>query len=723
MKEFPTLRRANSLRDRASDHELFEALEMRLALYVSPLLSNLPSVDAMENAQNTVVRLSTSVGVIDIELYDRAGPDGASAAPITTANFLNYISTGRYENSFFHRLATNFVLQGGGHVFVPPSTSQDIQTDAPIQNEFDPGRSNIERTIAMAKLGGDPDSATSQFFFNLGNNAANLNSQNGGFTVFGRVIKGWEVVQSIAGFETRDLDQFFTGTNPPGPGLYDDVPVSGPSDSSVVTIVDAEVIKPGGQTEFFTTALYYPEGYRAAQITSTIDLFAQSVDHQVHYQIIARFEVGSRDRVITSGVIEPGARVSVPISRGGDPTLNLVRPYTPFAYEIRATGALAATLEHMDFGAVASESFLDPQRLDAERLKNWTFANGLVGPGIPAFLVWESLSGEVATLTVSFHTESGQTHTVTKTLQPYRRGGLNLRDISTLPSGLFSVHISSTEPIVAALSQYRVAPGRASAELGMFDDDGTGGGSGASAGVLAGAMIPSDGQSLLSLVYTGDSSVDVNVSFVLSDGTVLSGGTQTLSTSLRRRDFDLRAMSGALPTDEFFTIRYNVSGATPERVGASYTSITAGDTMRTPFQSHSTGHLFFAAGFTSPDVPGREVLSLYNPFAGTTTEVTYRLRFHFVDSQEDEILFPINGTGTLGSRLDIDVASLSDVMARINSNPIFRRYSITVETDITQNGVPIAGAIFGQLTRIGMDGNTVTYNPSLNQGQAPVAPA
>jgi cyclophilin family peptidyl-prolyl cis-trans isomerase len=687
--------------------ELFEALENRLALYTSPLLANLPDVADMESAQNTVVRMRTSAGTIDIELYDQAGPDGASAAPITTANFLNYIRSGRYEDTFFHRLISGFVLQGGGFRFTPPATSTAITTDPTIQNEFDPGRSNIERTIAMAKLGNDPNSATSQFFFNLGDNASNLNNQNGGFTVFGRVIAGWDVVTTIGGFETRDLDQFFTGTNAPGGGLYDDVPVSGPNNADVVTIVDIEVLKPGGQTEFYTSAVYYPDGYRSHRIISAVELVNQDVNAEISYEIIARYETGMRDRVIRVGTLEPGAHFTLPISRGGDP-LDSVRFYAPFAFEIRATGPVGATLRHQDFGATAAEAFIDPMHFTADQLRSWTFADGLKGPGLPAFLVWESLSGEAATLTVTFHYgEAGQSITINQTLQPFRRGGLDLNQVTGLPAGTFSVQVSSTEPIVAALSQYRAAPSRASTEMGMVEG-------GALYGVMPGAMIPGDGQSLISLYYPGSipASTTVSISFVLADGTILDGGQQTLGVGERRRDLDISVLNGALPRDTPFTIRYTTSGG---RVAAGYTSITAGDTVRASFQSHSTERIVFAGGFTSAANAGQEIISLYNPFSASGSEVAYRLIFHFVSSAGDEILYPVSGQGTLGpnSRVDIRVADLSDVLARINSSGEFRRYSITVESSVEGTPSAVSGAIFGQLSRLGMNGETVVFGPTL----------
>lgn len=141
-----------------------------------------------------VVRMQTNFGDIDVQLYDRA-------APGTVGNFLNYVDKGSYENSFFHRSVPNFVIQGGGF-YVGDGQLKSVQTDPPIANEFAKTRSNLRGTIAMAKLGGDPDSATSQWFFNLGDNSANLDNQNGGFTVFGKVIRGMDHVDAIAALKT-----------------------------------------------------------------------------------------------------------------------------------------------------------------------------------------------------------------------------------------------------------------------------------------------------------------------------------------------------------------------------------------------------------------------------------------------------------------------------------------------------------------------------------------
>ncbi|MBN2561816.1 MAG: peptidylprolyl isomerase [Phycisphaerae bacterium] len=134
-----------------------------------------------------LVRLTTSLGDVLFELVDDA--------PITTANFMQYVEDGFYDGTIFHRVVPGFIVQGGG--FLPGMEKPDGLRD-PIANEFSPNRSNVRGTVAMAKLGGDPNSATSQFFVNLGDNSANLDTQNGGFTVFATVIEGMDVVDAIA---------------------------------------------------------------------------------------------------------------------------------------------------------------------------------------------------------------------------------------------------------------------------------------------------------------------------------------------------------------------------------------------------------------------------------------------------------------------------------------------------------------------------------------------
>lgn len=132
-----------------------------------------------------VTCFNTNMGNFCMELLEKH-------APKTVANFLNYINSGAYVQSIFHRSEPGFVIQGGG--FKATSLNNEVQISAvntfdPVANEF--GLSNTRGMVAMAKLGNDPDSATSQWFVNLSDNSeapAFLDSQNGGFTVFAKII-------------------------------------------------------------------------------------------------------------------------------------------------------------------------------------------------------------------------------------------------------------------------------------------------------------------------------------------------------------------------------------------------------------------------------------------------------------------------------------------------------------------------------------------------------
>jgi len=151
-----------------------------------------------------LVQFRTIVGDIDVELYNQD-------KPVTVQNFIRYAHSGLYQNMFLHRCIPGFIVQGGGFAVADPASTNlfspsgvyFVPTFGPITNEFNVGRrlTNSFGTIAMAKVGGDPNSATSQWFFNLANNSTNLDNQNGGFTVFGRVIRGTNVLDD---FNKRD---------------------------------------------------------------------------------------------------------------------------------------------------------------------------------------------------------------------------------------------------------------------------------------------------------------------------------------------------------------------------------------------------------------------------------------------------------------------------------------------------------------------------------------
>jgi len=161
-----------------------------LALLVLPLAANA--------AGNPQVRMTTSLGVIEIEL-------DAKKAPKTVANFLQYVDSGFYNGTIFHRVIPGFMIQGGGFT----SKMDEKPTRAPIPNEADNGLKNMAGTIAMARTP-DPHSASAQFFINTVDNP-NLDHRSKtlpgwGYAVFGKVTKGMEVVKKIEQVPTGNVD-------------------------------------------------------------------------------------------------------------------------------------------------------------------------------------------------------------------------------------------------------------------------------------------------------------------------------------------------------------------------------------------------------------------------------------------------------------------------------------------------------------------------------------
>jgi len=186
------------------------------------LIGGSPATFGQLTGTNPVVRFHTDLGDIDTLLIQ-------DVAPNTVANFLKYVRRGDYDNTFIHRSILNFVIQGGGFTFVNGQVVA-IRQDAAVINEFHV--SNTRGTLAMAKVAGNPNSATNQWFFNeSNNNAANLDTQNGGFTVFGRII-------SASGLTTMDKIAVVPIDNQ-GPG-FEELPLLNYIKGQ--TVVDANLV-------------------------------------------------------------------------------------------------------------------------------------------------------------------------------------------------------------------------------------------------------------------------------------------------------------------------------------------------------------------------------------------------------------------------------------------------------------------------------------------------
>ncbi len=166
----------------------------RFAYFLLLSFGLLLSTGATTVAAAPYVCMQTNVGEFCMELFP-------TAAPATVANFLRYVDDGDYTDSMIHRSVPGFVIQGGGYTVFSNLVST-MTVDPPVVNEYN--QSNLRGTVAMARLGGSVNSATSQWFVNLASNTF-LDSVDGGFTVFARIVKGMDVVDSIAGLTRFNL--------------------------------------------------------------------------------------------------------------------------------------------------------------------------------------------------------------------------------------------------------------------------------------------------------------------------------------------------------------------------------------------------------------------------------------------------------------------------------------------------------------------------------------
>lgn len=753
---FRTRSSARRLHDRAA--AVAEPLEPRVFLSDTPF----PDIAALSDPNNVVVRVETSVGDVDFELYSSSSP-GGSAAPNTVENFLNYVRGGDFDLSFFHRLAFNdaartdpFVLQGGGFRFDDDLGLREVPLDEPILNEFNPDRSNLERTIAMAKRPSDPDSATSQWFINLGDNDF-LDTQNGGFTVFGRVLddRSWNIVQQMAMLdvfvfadvvvdEDGEVVQGpfgptpLTGANPLSFALTD-VPVVTTPDSIapgqlrspaleeqfLLILEDVEIIKPGDIVEFFTQRVAYPEGFRSPDTATTVELSNLDPNNVAEYQVIVRYENGDRDTVIGFGSIESNGHATVEIADFGMTLNDVVREFVPFAIEVQSTQPLAAALNHTDYGATLGESFVNVTDADAYGtggLRDWSFG-GLdsvaeISGVIDRFpyLVWQNLSLTPATVTVRITRPASGDQIINMPLEGLRRGGLELFNIAGYTNGIEAIRVTSDQDIVAALSVYDERDQGGGAFSNAYGSAGLVGGP-ASLGALAGVRA-GDGEAYISVHNPSKTSiVVVDFSFINSAGETRSS-TRVVNVN-QRSAVNLQNLvdAGFVAAGESFAVRYSARISVPEGpadAAVQYVSVNDGETVAAPFQTYTAQGMVFSGGGFAPDEGLSEVISLYNmfdPSAGTDGQLVINVRFLF----HDEAVIGSVGEGTFflldaGEHMNIDVGSLGAVGSVIRRGAEYEHYTIAI-TAITSSGQAGAIATVGRYDSAGAA--SVAYAPTL----------
>jgi cyclophilin family peptidyl-prolyl cis-trans isomerase len=539
---------------RGSGHELFDGLEM-----LEQRLASAPGADGHRPPSHALSRELERLRGAD---PDHRGPDRRGvvrfAGPDDVQNFMKYITTGKLDESFFHRLMANYI-QGGTFKYDDIAHLSAIPPEASIPTGF--SRSNLARTLASCPTVPPPPPAS--FIINLVDNIG-FNTQSGGFTVFGKVVQGWDVVQMIAGLATQDLDLQLTGANP-NPGTFDKVPVTaaynpntGPTEATLVKIIDVEIIKPPNLNMYYTQQYVFPEGFRSATTTERLDLVNLDLGNANLYQVIVRYESGQRDAVIFTGTLSPGARTSLKVNDKTLPGLNLVRSNVGYSFEVRTTRAMGVSLNHQDNGVTLGEQFLILPRIITPQLNAWNLPGNEKSSLTKNYVIIESLTNAKIVVNMLIFPNGGGTPIFRgMPLEAFRRGGWIIEQIPGVPNGDFSVQISANGPIVASLSHYKTGGGGnasdASSALGLL-------GGGRGEGYLAGAMIPSGGSASLDVEFTVGSpaAMTINFDFTLSNGTVLAAAPIVLTGANRRVTMNLAAMNANLPTDQFFSIHYIV---------------------------------------------------------------------------------------------------------------------------------------------------------------------
>ena len=216
---------------------------------------------------DSAVRVSTTNGDMDFILFD-------STTPATVANFKNYMS--RYTDSVFHRSISGFMIQGGGFKGTGVGNNfTSVVTDPPVVNE--PGIANERGTVAMAKLGGDPNSATDQFFVSVADNRSNLDYQNGGFTAFGRVAgNGMTVADAISTLPTNTYGLYMDGATTAT--SFADFPIN---DSSAPAALDQTKLVKINSVTSIPTLIYTASSSDPGVVNATI------VSGQLHLEAMA----------------------------------------------------------------------------------------------------------------------------------------------------------------------------------------------------------------------------------------------------------------------------------------------------------------------------------------------------------------------------------------------------------------------------------------------------
>lgn len=724
---------------------LFDELEQRVMLSVF-FGEALPDLAAMENTNNIIVRFNTNIvgddglSHFDMELFVSEDDD-----PLRTVeNFLDYVRRGQYDGMFFQRLQNlnansaepPEILQGGRNR-LDEEAGQVTVIDVGDSIDDEVVRENLERTVAMAKTN-SPDSATSQFFINLTDNEEDLSPDiqpNGGFPVFGQILgdRSWDLLMTIASLDVEDLQQSLRdpqfGGNPfpavPVTEAFYDEDATMFTDEMFVTVLDAEVIKPEG-VSFFDQAVYLSEGYRNFRSREILTV-SNTNDEEADFQVILRYATTEdRDFVIDFGTLEAGETREIVLSGAG--AEEDVRGFIPYAIEVQTASndapsvPVSATLRRSDFAGVAEiadpfagEAFFNPEAIDTadreDTLRTWVFADGLRDDvNGETYITWVNLSDDAGEVTIEFFFEDGTTTQLVtpRELGAYRRGGVNVEGIGTsvLPEGAFGARVTSTVPIVATMSQYRLNEDDASdtgAALALGQP-----GPGGPIAAIADIRRSDDGPGRLAVVNLGDAEAVVRLDFIDNGGAVFSSVFNRVGAG-NVRSFDLNQLPGlTLVPEQEYALRVSVQDGGPAIAAQFTTAGPTGGGGESVLSVGGTRHVF-ASAMSSEDAGFEEAISVYNPGSASST-VNYLVHF------SDGTRLSVNRTVAAGERLAIDFSNdpqsdLNDIQDKIESADEFSTFSVTVTT---------SAVTVSSITRLDADGTRTTSNGTILSGLAPL---
>ena len=698
----PSRSAANVGAGRSAKHvpqQAVEQLEPRVVLSLAGS-APAPAIGQLEDPGNAIIRLATNFGDIDIELFN-------DTAPNTVNNIMRLTRAGRYDQSFFHRLVDGFVLQGGGFGFLDATGFNEVQDFGTVDNEF--VRSNLERTLSIAKLGGDPDSGSSQFFINLQDNSANLDNQNGGFTVFARVLddRSWGVVQNITSNVVTDD---FTSVDPPLTSALNETPVrsgtagNAATEDNLVYIVDAEVIKGLGADGLYEHRLAYPEGFRGGASATTLALTNPNTV-SADYQVILRYASGRRDQAVAFGTLAPHETKFLNYQAG----LAFAFPNTSFAVEVWSNTSeggcnpqpISAHLSHQSNGnapgSVAGESLVDPSNLPEAAKRNWLFGglptfNEYVPGGTAernAFLQWQNLEARDGIVQVRLLFSDRDPIVNTFELDALRRDGMPVARTAEVGTNFTGFHVISTVDIVAGITTYDairngsgdIVASSAAMTPGVPNLAST-------RGSVAGVAIPaSPANATLTISNREAADATVTLRYVRS-----SGATVTRAVTVpgdRAREVVLDSAALGIPVGESFTVLYESTGrvAVHAYVGSVRDNGTVG-VGATPAAIYASSSALFAA----PPLPG-ETLTVFNPSTNAAVTVSFQIQLHFYNGTVETA--PLVSLGALG-RVDVNVASLAAQVGRAGEG-----YSYTSVSEGRSGAATVPSAIIAQRSRLG----------------------